>query len=762
MSDNFERNFDDIEMLEIPDDESTSETEAISDSSSNNSTKVADRLLYSQEKSYVDLQEWLDSTIPLEFKFDKKQYDQTVGISDSYSQNYVKYVNSLYKLIEGISKSDITRIELEKEDAPIGFTEIDDVNSTRIDRDSVYKDIDSAFGSIVESLGVFLAEIADEETVDESYLLQLHSLLYILQCLQSNYFVSDVKLKPELLAKWVNGFYHKPTNELTEAVMINTPTPYTHPQFWNTYLSQLVSRGLLSQAVEAITHSQYEQLEAEVPELYSVISDLVLLLGNYEPLCLKGLFSEWKLAACEFRDSLAKVSVESENPQHTIMLSQIYDVASIMTGLSKTIAAHCETWYEVYVALALYKIRDDNELYKEFYNIAILEIPPASFEVDTSDMSQICEDCFKNILDENFLKVIKTMHDIEPATASYVSKLLELRSYLTNYYSVASNSKDIDALLNKRTISEYFLTRHAFECLNIHSLVPVGIGLLLNGDIAISEQSKTHNRNVIKDFLPHFKSLTNDDLEWALTICAQLNLLSTARELYYISGLKSLNDGYIFEALNMFVNCYDPTSIEEDGKSDGIKQVHRIVWDMIFQDSLVNNRPVEDDLINNIVTNNVDKSLKIHPVIRQCLSPYAVLHDFFAHLESDDLSLAKKFSKLIHILKFNYLPKKFCPLLLCQYLPFLNDTNSVFQLPDLIVVIDVIDSFYSQATAEELKEGESLYQYSINHIEDVTEPYDWRVTLQKKNIDIPTNLKELSKTIRNAIVAKIGKVYMET
>ena len=58
-----------------------------------------------------------------------------------------------------------------------------------------------------------------------------------------------------------------------------------------------------------------------------------------------------------------------------------------------------------------------------------------------------------------------------------------------------------------------------------------------------------------RDILPNYICNTNDDLEWALTICANLNLVSTARQLYYQAGLKSLEEGYMYEALNNFVNC---------------------------------------------------------------------------------------------------------------------------------------------------------------------------------------------------------------
>ena len=72
-----------------------------------------------------------------------------------------------------------------------------------------------------------------------------------------------------------------------------------------------------------------------------------------------------------------------------------------------------------------------------------------------------------------------------------------------------------------------------------------------------------------RHILPNYICNTNDDLEWALTICANLNLVSTARQLYYQAGLKSLEEGYMYEALNNFVNCFDPTLLSGENHSEG-------------------------------------------------------------------------------------------------------------------------------------------------------------------------------------------------
>ena len=94
--------------------------------------------------------------------------------------------------------------------------------------------------------------------------------------------------------------------------------------------------------------------------------------------------------------------------------------------------------------------------------------------------------------------------------------------------------------------------------------------------------------------------------------------------------------------------------------------------------------------------------------------------------------------------------------------PFLNHIGYEFQLPDLIVIIELIDTFEFQANDDEYTEGESLYKYSISNIENTTgESYDWRNILQKSGNTLPKDLKSLIKLLRNEVVAKIGKVYVD-
>lgn len=758
-----ESKFDDIEMLEIPDEETTSsETESMSESQ-NSSSGSENRDTSKQPRTYIELKDWILTSKPLDFQFNSNEYKQSLTEDDDFSKAHTMYVNSLYKIIEGLSDVNVSKVPLEEEKdyPPIGvISDSPDIGRNAL-KEYRNQKLSEAFLKLVEFFQEFLKHIA--ESVETEKYQRYHLLLNILDCIYANIFCKDVRFRPELLCKWVNRYDSKPDQELVEEIMINSPKPYLHAQFWNTYLAQLITRGCFNEATDVLKNSKFEELEETEPSLYSIIQDFQTLIGNYQSLSLKGQFREWILKASELRDSYSNFKADIKGSENVLIADQIYELVCGITGLTKTLSALTSTWYELFLALSLYHTPDDELVTIENYNIAIREKPAGLVDDFEDDEEILVEHAFINILEANLLKVLETIAIFDQATAAYVSRLFELKGVLTSYYQGLFHTHTANELLSKRTVSEYLLTKNAYENLNFHPLVPAGLGILMNPDISLSVESAKNNRKVISDFLPNFDFKTNDDLEWGLTICAKLNLVSTAKKLYLKYGKKSLKDGHIYEALNMFVQCYDPDSGSEES-SEGMTQVHDLVWNSLFQDSLINNRPVKDELINNIVEHKVDEKFEIHPVNRQCLSPYAVLIEFFKSLEKIDESTSpmKVLSKLVHLIRFNHLPKKFIPLLLAQILPFFHNKKiGKFQLPDLIIITELIDNYESQATVDELIQGDEVYKYSIQNYEKQTSSYDWRILLKESHIEIPTDSKSLTRSLRNELVAKIGKVFID-
>lgn len=734
--------FADIEMLEIPDDLSSvsSKTEGVTDDESSIS---GDFELFHSFNPEHDLNEWLDSEdAQLEYQFQESVYTKSLGDLDKFSEAYIEYVNLQYRILNDVSKIAIAPIQgAEELDDPMGVV----ISSHKVKPDLRAGDntlIDDAFSRFTDNIKDFIS--ANEEVDVDRFC----CIASILDCLKANYFCTDVAFKPNLIAAWVNWYDEQPDQEIADEVVINTPKPYLHPLFWKKYLAKLLIRGLTSQAVEALNQSMVEETQETDPVFYQVVADFKVLLDNYSTLALKGEFTKWKYLCSEFRDMIPKLKGEVQEKTNADLLDQILDLLRVITGFTITIEKYCENWYEYFLCLSLYKIRDDEQIYKEYYEEAILKISPSI--LDPVDYSSVSEHCFSDILGGNFIKVLNTINRLDPTTTAYVARFLEAKGLLQPYYS------PLRSLITEKTISEYFLTCHAYDCLNVHTLVPVGFGLLLNHNIFRTDETRSRNELTIANVLANLEFKTNDDLEWGLTVCAKLHLKSTAKQIYLKYGKKSLQDGFVFESLNMFVKCYDPYDMKN---AEGILEIHSIVWDLIFQDSLLNNRPVNDELINNVIEHEAE--FEIHPVINQCISPYGVLYEFYKSFgDNSDYSVKHKLSRLIHLLKFQFMPKKFYPLLLAQTLPFFVNKDYQFELPDLVIMIELIDNFDISATEAEKNDGEELYVYSIDNIEEETQPYDWREILQKQDIQIPRTLKGFVTLLRNYITLHVGESFI--
>lgn len=725
-------NFDNIEMLDIPDDSSVtlmSQTESMSESLASQQPK--------SPKEYPSLQEWLQGQ-KLTFQFDAGDYKRSSKHTDAFSHAQARYVTSLYKVVEDLANSNVT-LDLET-DEPIGV--VSTARDIGVNADKEYNEtkINEAFAKMTDLYSGFYDQVKDQLQDEDAnaYL----DLMLLLECVQANHFAVSLRQKPELILLWINKYDPKPENEFIDAVMYDTPQPYLHPLFWNTYMGDLLTRGMFEQAVSSLRASKYEQLASDCPELHAIVEDLLTLVSNYTGMALKGQFAEWKYTVCEFRDNFKKLKAGIETTGHVTIATQIHDLLYVMSGLPKTLGAFVTTWYEMFAALSLFQVRDDESVYSDYFELAMAE--------KGIDSSSDLEEAFSDVLLHKFLRVILAIDRYDPATAAYVSKLFELKGSFASYYGdVATEMLKGPGNVSRRLVSDYLLTRHAFECMEVHALVPVGVGLLLNPVISSSD---VNTRSVLDTFLPSYECFTNDDMEWALTICAKLNLTDTTKKLYLKQGEKSLEQGHLYEALNMLVNCYDETSSSEE-TTTAMKKVHHIVWDLIFQDCLLNSSPVPDELLYNIVTHNIDPAFSVHPVIRQCISPYAVLAEYF-HSVGDKEQFAKNLSRLFHLLRFKYLPKKFVPLLLAQFMPFFLDDR--FQLPDLIVIIELIDSF--ELLLREEDDVEELYAYAVENPSEVD--YDWRVVTKMHGLAVPANVKELIKQLRENIVAKIGQVYI--
>lgn len=715
--------FADIDMLELPESETLmSQTESISDS-----PQSAPR----PQKAYPTLRHWLGGA-ELEFQFDADSHRHSAHHADDFSHAQAAHVTRLYKVVEALA--DLPEEEAADDEA-VGVVTASRDRTTSGAQSATTRRLNAAFGSLVESTDEFVAAVAP--AVDDAAAADYADLSALLDAIRAHLFCAGDRQRAEHVVRWINRWDPRPDNAEVDDVMYATPTPYTHAHFWR-YMADLVTRGLFDMAALSLRALKYEAAADRSPAVVALVADVATLLDSYTGMALKGQFAQWKLTVCELRDSVAGTEAHADDVR---MVSGVHDLLRILLGLPKTIAAHTATWYDMYGALALYVVRDAGDGdYAQWFQLAVAE--------KGSDPALPVEQAFCDLMRGHYLRVVLAVDRLDPATAAYVAKLMEWRGCFRADYA------EVEGVAHGRLVSDYLLTRHAYECFETHALVPVAAGLVL----AVVHSPGA--RATLAQFLPHYECFTNDDLEWALTLCTKLQLAETAKTLYVRQGQRLLDQGHVYEALTMFVRCYDDSASPETAAA--MRHIHHVAWELVFQDLVLNSAPVADVLIANVVSHTVDPSFEVHPVLRQCLAPYAVWTEYLAALPQVSGSrdvFAKNLSRLFHLLRFKYLPRKFAPLLFAQLLPMFG--GGAFQLPDLIVVIELLDTFERHLREEEADDDvDELYLYAVENPPPVA--LDWRAVLKAQGDDVPPTVAALMRELRERIVAQIGRVYVET
>lgn len=629
------------------------------------------------------------------------------------SQIYVEYISNLFKIYESLG-----------DERYYSTNTIGVINKhSKLQQQKV---LNEAFELIINELGLFI-EMKNKHGEPINEIFELEEVLNILNLFKALYFSEEYEFT-KLFSKWINIADPQPTNEDSTEIMNSSATPYKHALFWK-FLNQLILRGLFKEASNVLKDCGFEQL----PEA-NIFIDLSNLLANYPESSSLEIFKSWK------QTCLQLLEIANQFDQSSQVLNNLKISISIVSGNKSVIIEHSQTWYEAMNGLICYAIPSP-KLVDEYFGLVMKK---KSFD-STCIWESSCIDLFNG----NFLQVLRSISSFSNATAAYTSALLEAKGLL-NGYSFDDDGEgraDDYSLLNqdlfskKNNISEFLLNSHALDCLSIHELVPVGIGIL-------SLSKNPTSRSVISEFLPYYKFKTNDDIEWALTICANLKLFETSKTIYKIAGQNSLSMGYLFEALNFF--C----------KSGDLSIVKQQCW-LIFENALIKSAPIDDQIINSIVDDTITiegvnkQDFPVNSIIRQFLSPYAILYQFFKFKSENNLN--SSILKLVSILKFKYLPKKYIGILLLQFLPILINSINLIKFDDLMLIIKILNNFEIDESCE------VYYNFIVKTSTSSTSTHDdshWFSELSAKGISLPTNLENLVKFIRRSLAIEISRSFL--
>lgn len=573
--------------------------------------------------------------------------------------------------------------------------------------------------NLIKSLKELSSSVIKDDTEGtDSRAVKYEELINVLNLLHATKF-SEPDESIILFQMWVNRADIQPDEQLISD-MGNAPpgTLYENITFWSKYLKVMIFRGYFEQALTSIDESGYEIFQEKDPDLHTLVTNLKILLASYDPMKFSQnlkTFMEWKQRAVELRDKT--INFDFKNVE---IGSQVVDIVTSISGVDSALRENCSSWYEYFLVQYMFEMPSSNKI-RNYVDKA-----QAAFSVDTVySWETIC----LSIFSEQYLKAISALEVLDQSVSTYIAILLSASGLLESYSSVplhGKNSKSAEEEI--QTSIDQMIEDLALSYLSSKELFSTGTGILI-----LTDDSKA--RKILSEMLPNYKIESNDDFEWCLSICAKLMLPTTAKQIYNTQGEILLDNGFEYEALCCF---------SEAGNTN---KVVSAAW-LIFENVLLNGNQMD-----NLLNEKVDKDEIESPILRQALSPLALLRNV---LGTEGRSLP--FERFMELIKFRYLPAHYKAILLLLLLPYFN--TGTFSLDQLIRIIEILNIYEKQIQNDTRCAELSTQSYEVaisrKHVEAPKGPYDWR-SIEK----LPSDYKALILEIRRLIAFEISFKFLE-
>lgn len=630
------------------------------------------------------------------------------------SQEYNNYVTKLFEIFASLGDDRLYSVPT------IGVL---DTNAAREHTLAV----NLALDALVVELEFFIDSIKDKKNSFTRFF-ELEESLTILKCLKTIHFTADQESRSEFinsLLSWINRSDGEPNEEYINQVFTssNRKKVYETSFFWK-LLNQLILRGLFEQVVACIERSELQNfLETQCEVSSNALHDVVALLKQY-PMDSSTTFREWKSLVLE----LAQTYNDSETQTTGEMRDFLQDTLLLIGGDHSKILYYSSTWYESFCGLLLFYI-PSLELSEEYLQIALKRNP---LDV-TNNWEQPCVDLIRGKL----YSILPTLESLDSCTAAYTAAFCEAKGLLENYNDENEDKSSLifddaeDLFSYKNGMACYMLNNFAFEICSLGDtkLWPVAIGLITLSPVSTASAKKM----AIAELLPRYPFQSTDDIEWMLSVCAKWKLSEVAKSIYVTLGNKLLYESNTIEAMANFSKA---------GKFDWVK---RYSW-MMFEASVLQDGPLDDIVLNTIVTNNEDPVIPkdvidtlVTGAMKQSLSPYAVLYQFYDAQKNNRWEEALEL--LLALLEFQYLPKCYMILLVSRFLlpVFLEDPSKVMKEDTILRVMEATSSKWDNND----EKSQNIY-----------------LSLRDMGLQLPEDLESLHKTIRKLLNLKLCQEYM--
>ncbi|KAH7604409.1 Nup85 Nucleoporin [Nakaseomyces glabratus] len=642
---------------------------------------------------------------------DVNLYPVPLSTSD-FSENFINYICNLFDIYQDLGSHRIFSRPT------IGVISSDyELEHTRV--------VNMALDSMIIELEILIASYDKLENANIARILELEQCLVILQCLRTFQFIDSINDRAtffDSLLKWTNRTDGEPKVEYIQSIFGQSDSSqvfFTEP-FWK-LVYQLLLRGLTEQAINTLEKSELAKYLKENCETTSTIfEDFIQLVKNY-PLESEEHFREWKSFALELQQNFEDADTKIPVP----LRKNLLDAISITAGNRDKILQHSSFWYESLTGFLLYYIPSE-ELIQEYVGLAVSKTP--------IDVTNPWETACLKILQNDIFPVLPILESLDNCTASFSAALCESKGLLIDRYTIleensGSDDIEIDDIFSQRNgMASFLLNNFALELcsMKMKTLWPVAIGL-----ISLSPyNTPSSKKSTIAELIPHYPFETNDDIEWALSVCAKWRLPDIAKEIYTTLGNQMLDNGNTVEAIANF------------SKAGQYELVKHYSW-LLFENAAFQGKPMEDEVLSAIVDGDFNTSELIPDEVlnkvvtnamRQSLSPYAVLSQFFSNVENERWS--KALQQLMSLIEFEYLPKKYTVLLIVKYIYplFLNDDQRMIDEETLVSLLAAIEKNW------DCDDTDSVIAYE---------------KLSEEIADLPKELKSMEKLIRKKLNGKL-------
>ena len=583
--------------------------------------------------------------------------------------------------------------------------------------------VNLAMEAILNELEIFINSIKDQNgKLNRFY--ELEESLTILNCLRTMYFTLDGRdveeNRPkfiESLLNWINRSDGEPDEESIEQVFsvknsASGRKVFETQYFWK-LLNQLVLRGLLPQAIGCIERSDLlPYLNETCAVSFDAIGDSIELLKQY-PRDSSSTFREWKNLVLKLVQAFGSSATDISGE----LRDYIEDFLLLIGGNQRKILQYSRTWYESFCGFLLYYI-PSLELSAEYLQISL----EANAVDVTNDWEQSCVD----IISGKIHSILPVMESLDSCTAAFTAMICEAKGLIENMfegdksigeYDIEDNEVLEDLFSYRNGMASYMLNSFAFELCSLDNkeLWPVAIGL-----IALSVTgTRSAKKMVIAELLPHYPFVTNDDIEWMLSICVEWRLPEIAKEIYTTLGNQMLSAHNIIESIANF------------SKAGRFELVKSYSW-LLFEASCMEGKKLDDPVLNAIVKGNTTTdddvvipedilNCVVTNAMRQTLAPYAVLSQFYELRDSEDWVQALHL--LILLIEFPHLPKHYMVLLLAKFLYpiFLLDDKKQMDENSVTTIIEVIETKWDETDEKSANLYEAIIETENNLPDSTTE-----------------------------------------